>query len=98
MGPKMGPIIVIRDDHGGAVSLHEMEHSVEILVGVDENASSGKDRPHFVSLKAHQVAELALALARRLDRNALYDFELEILKELQLRVPGAAGEKGGEPT
>jgi hypothetical protein len=69
----MDPISVIRDDHGGAVSLHEQEHSVEILVGVDENASSGKDRPHFVSLKANQVVELAFELAQRLPDHELVD-------------------------
>jgi hypothetical protein len=51
-----------------------------------------------VDINPADAARVALALALRLDRQALYDFELQILEELHRRVPGAAGEKGDEPT
>lgn len=55
---------LIRDGHGGAVSVQLVMG--EILVGVDENADTGKDRPHFVSFKPHQVTELIRELKKRI--------------------------------
>jgi hypothetical protein len=77
MAEAEDPMSLIRDEHGGAVSVRLQMG--EILVGVDENADTGKDRPHFVSFKPHQVAELALALVRRLTTAERKEFWLKLL-------------------